>query len=256
MKKLTLSVVLMCASAFAFAQTEPIVFFDGETYGFVSEDDGEGGTIFRLQGRFQPQSSETLAVVANPLRGGVNTSAYVMEVAPNVAEGATKPANRCILMLRISDSQVPEGENKIDVTGYTHFSFKYYAPEITGSLIRVQWDASETNPLPSELSPVGGAWETVDFAIPSSKKWGKFQIMLNQNQSWVDGGNNTMYIDDIRVYVAGDNAVGSKLTSKTEKSAQYFDLTGKPVTAGSKGFVIKRTLYEDGSVENSKVVVK
>jgi hypothetical protein len=252
--KLVLSAVLMCAGALAFAQTEPVVFFDGETYGIVSENNGEGGMDIRLQGRFQSGSGsgQKHGVVANPLPDGINTSAYVMEVIPD-AGGNSKPSNRCILMLRIADSNVPSGEEIIDVTGYTHFSFKYYAPEITGSMIRCQWDANEAGA--SELYPTGGAWETVDFTIPSSRKWGKFQIMLNQNQSWVDGGNNTMYIDDMQVYSDASSAVASVSATKAVESVQYFDLTGKPAGTG-KGFIVKRTVYEDGSVENSKSFVK
>ncbi|MDR1810843.1 MAG: hypothetical protein LBR34_10680 [Prevotella sp.] len=42
--------------------------------------------------------------------------------------------------------------------------------------------------------------------------------------------------------------------SKAVKSVQYFDLAGKPATAGAKGVVIVKTTYSDGSIANSKEI--
>jgi hypothetical protein len=50
--------------------------------------------------------------------------------------------------------------------------------------------------------------------------------------------------------------VSASGASKTAVSSSYYDLTGKPVPASSKGFVIKKTVYSDGSVENSKAIIK
>ncbi|GAB6011807.1 beta strand repeat-containing protein [Viscerimonas tarda] len=49
-----------------------------------------------------------------------------------------------------------------------------------------------------------------------------------------------------------DNIVGAK----SIVSESYYDLTGKPVSATAKGFVIKRTVYDDGSVINNKGFIK
>jgi hypothetical protein len=51
-------------------------------------------------------------------------------------------------------------------------------------------------------------------------------------------------------------ALGSPAVSATPQSVQYFDLTGKQVSASTEGFVIKKTIYNDGSVENSKKINK
>jgi hypothetical protein len=56
----------------------------------------------------------------------------------------------------------------------------------------------------------------------------------------------------IEVSVA--SGIGSQVAGKAVKSVQYFDLTGKPATGATKGFVIKKTIYEDGSIKNSKAV--
>jgi hypothetical protein len=48
--------------------------------------------------------------------------------------------------------------------------------------------------------------------------------------------------------------VNTNIADKTPKSVQYFDLTGKPVSAAAKGFVIKKITYNDGSVVNSKAL--
>ncbi|GAB6012892.1 hypothetical protein [Viscerimonas tarda] len=45
-------------------------------------------------------------------------------------------------------------------------------------------------------------------------------------------------------------------SAKAIVSESYYDLTGKPASATAKGFVIKRTVYDDGSVINSKALVK
>jgi rhamnogalacturonan endolyase len=58
-------------------------------------------------------------------------------------------------------------------------------------------------------------------------------------------------------FIEEAESVGSdKEGTKTVKSAEYYDLTGKPVGKNAKGFVIGRTVYDDGSIENSKEFVR
>ncbi|MDR1120653.1 MAG: hypothetical protein LBM08_07015, partial [Dysgonamonadaceae bacterium] len=46
------------------------------------------------------------------------------------------------------------------------------------------------------------------------------------------------------------------VAGKSIQSVSYYDLTGKPVPAGTKGFVITKTVYEDGGIINKKAMVK
>ncbi|WP_459685638.1 hypothetical protein [Viscerimonas tarda] len=50
--------------------------------------------------------------------------------------------------------------------------------------------------------------------------------------------------------------IGNIAGAKAIVSESYYDLTGKPASATAKGFVIRRTVYDDGSVINSKALVK
>ena len=54
--------------------------------------------------------------------------------------------------------------------------------------------------------------------------------------------------------IQNTTGINSNLSAKTPKSVQYFDLTGKAVNGTAKGIVIKKTIYKDGSVENSKEI--
>jgi hypothetical protein len=52
--------------------------------------------------------------------------------------------------------------------------------------------------------------------------------------------------------VGDDSGIDSQATVKTPKAVQYFDLSGKAVDSAAKGFVIRKTTYDDGSVRVSK----
>ncbi len=57
-------------------------------------------------------------------------------------------------------------------------------------------------------------------------------------------------------YLFGDAGVEDLVANKTEVSATYYDLSGREVSNPANGLYIKRTAYNDGSVNNAKVFVK
>jgi hypothetical protein len=65
-------------------------------------------------------------------------------------------------------------------------------------------------------------------------------------------------IEAIRFYAHYNDAahqgtgIDKTLAAKTPVKSTYYDLTGKTVSADAKGFVIRKTVYSDGSVNNEK----
>jgi hypothetical protein len=55
---------------------------------------------------------------------------------------------------------------------------------------------------------------------------------------------------------AGDGVGSIAAAPKTVNAVKYFDLTGKTATGATKGFVIKKTIYDDGSIENGKAIIQ
>ncbi|MDR2823884.1 MAG: T9SS type A sorting domain-containing protein [Prevotellaceae bacterium] len=259
MKKITLITAAMFCLVAINAQLSDLIMFDGENFGIVF--DGEGG--FAPHSRFNAQSAQVQSVALNPAQDGVNASEYVLQIVPNKTAGADRPANRCILMIRTNDSNVAT-EDKLDINGYTNFKFKYYAPHISGNIIRMQWEGNETNPAPAEFSPTiteMPAWEQFDLVFPSQKNWAKFQLILNQNQSWVDDpydeGLNNIYLDDIMVTdnsqsgvqsinanfesyifaINGQNYLAIEPNEQTEITAELYSLAGQKLQTIFSGAV-------------------
>ncbi|GAB6011473.1 autotransporter outer membrane beta-barrel domain-containing protein [Viscerimonas tarda] len=57
------------------------------------------------------------------------------------------------------------------------------------------------------------------------------------------------------LYLVDGTGIGSETVGyKAVKSREYYDLSGKAVSATTKGFVIVKTTYEDGSVKNTKAI--
>ncbi|GAB6013023.1 hypothetical protein [Viscerimonas tarda] len=78
--------------------------------------------------------------------------------------------------------------------------------------------------------------------------------------SFTFGGQSTPNATDapniygIKIYLT-DTSTGveeAATAEKTEISSSFIDLTGKPAKATAKGLLIKRTVYDDGSVEYTK----
>jgi hypothetical protein len=82
---------------------------------------------------------------------------------------------------------------------------------------------------------------------------------LGENYTWgvqaIDNGKATSLFATATVGTGG-NSIDSPATVKQVQSIQYFDLIGRPVPADTKGVVIRKTTYDDGSVKNSKKIVK
>jgi hypothetical protein len=68
--------------------------------------------------------------------------------------------------------------------------------------------------------------------------------------------DNTIRISAIRFYVEdvvdGVENVEAATAAKTPVKSAYYDLTGKIVSPDAKGFIIRKTIYSDGSVNNEK----
>jgi hypothetical protein len=69
------------------------------------------------------------------------------------------------------------------------------------------------------------------------------------------GANEPLMLYGVLVYTA-ETQVGTGLqpsvAAKTPVSSKYYDLTGREVAAATKGFVIKKTIYSDGSIVGAK----
>jgi hypothetical protein len=103
----------------------------------------------------------------------------------------------------------------------------------------------------------GGAKVTEPDEITQSEyifvdwyKESNFATIWDFDSDTVDG-NTTLYAR----WNTG-TGINPSVAGKAVQSVGYYDLTGKPVPAGAKGFVIKKTVYSDGSIGNSKTVVK
>jgi len=80
-----------------------------------------------------------------------------------------------------------------------------------------------------------------------------------------EGGAGTLYLfsasSGVNVYLIKVEAESSSSISadKADKgvivSAEYYDIAGRKVTDSTKGLLIKKAVYENGSVETSKVFV-
>ncbi|MDR1809737.1 MAG: hypothetical protein LBR34_04950 [Prevotella sp.] len=53
-----------------------------------------------------------------------------------------------------------------------------------------------------------------------------------------------------------NTGIEESAVEKTAVSSKYYDLTGKAVPAGTKGFTVKKTIYSDGSVANEKAYIQ
>lgn len=58
------------------------------------------------------------------------------------------------------------------------------------------------------------------------------------------------------VYNVGPSSVAGIAAEKAVKSVETFDLAGRKVSADTKGFTLKRTVYADGTVKTEKTLVK
>jgi predicted phage tail protein len=74
--------------------------------------------------------------------------------------------------------------------------------------------------------------------------------------SAIDNGKMASAFATQQFTVPGRTGINhQQLSNKTPQSVQYFDLTGKRIAAGTEGFVIKKTTYNDGSVQNTKEII-
>ncbi len=60
----------------------------------------------------------------------------------------------------------------------------------------------------------------------------------------------------IKLEPKNSTSVKDKEVSKEISSVKYYDLTGKEVPAETKGFIIEKTTYEDGSTDTTKSIVR
>jgi hypothetical protein len=83
-------------------------------------------------------------------------------------------------------------------------------------------------------------------------RWGaSFAGKNPANTTWAP------YIYGIKVYVKSTSTgITGETAGKTALSTSFINLTGKAVEATAKGLLIKRTVYDDGSVKYGKVYIK
>ncbi|MDR1809683.1 MAG: hypothetical protein LBR34_04670 [Prevotella sp.] len=93
----------------------------------------------------------------------------------------------------------------------------------------------------------GASGTSVIFGLGIKTEYG-----LNDNESLTK--YSSVLIDNVSLVDSEYTGVNTNIVGKTPQSVQYFDLTGKPVSATAKGFVIRKTTYDDGSVVNSKAL--
>ena len=151
---------------------------------------------------------------------------------------------------------VPTGLNaEIDEDGITTFS----------------WNASEDDTTPEEAIKYNlfvQQDDVIKAVLPVNIETGRLKVNdqlaainttsykmsgLTGNYTWgvqaIDAGKAT----SLFATNADENSIGSQSVVRTPKLVQYFDLTGKPLTSTSEGFVIKKTTYDDGSVKAEKI---
>jgi hypothetical protein len=81
----------------------------------------------------------------------------------------------------------------------------------------------------------------------------KIRLAGETIQSKSLSNSENAYILGIIMTISGTSTGAEEIAAeKTAVSSSYYDLSGKAVSADAKGFVIRKTLYSDGSVANEK----
>jgi hypothetical protein len=78
---------------------------------------------------------------------------------------------------------------------------------------------------------------------------------VTRGDELIEDNNEAGYVATFN-FLDTASAIETSFVSKNVVSTGLYDLTGKPVPATANGFVIRRTVYSDGSVVNSKAIVK
>jgi hypothetical protein len=102
-----------------------------------------------------------------------------------------------------------------------------------------------------------------NMVYPLSVRVNGEEIYSDADRDGYDDGtvvNTTKYKWDNETYELsikdGNGIVEQAAAAPQAVSSSYYDLAGKAVSGNVKGFVIKKTLYSDGSVKNSKAILK
>jgi autotransporter-associated beta strand protein len=114
----------------------------------------------------------------------------------------------------------------------------------------------------------------LDITVKSSTQGAKIQLFENNNlsaltftQILVNGEDITEYTENtsgakyvwlpetaelLSLVDKDDTGIDNIAASKIIKEVRYYDITGKPATKNTNGFVIAKTIYSDGSAKSAK----
>ncbi|GAB6011496.1 rhamnogalacturonan lyase [Viscerimonas tarda] len=114
------------------------------------------------------------------------------------------------------------------------------------------------------LDPVFDAisytWSTGETALATTKQLvlnsADYEKNINIPFTLAMNFRGRIFTETVNVkFLDTGNGIGSETTDgKAIKAIEYYDLTGKAASESAKGFVIVKTIYEDGSELNTKVV--
>lgn len=125
-------------------------------------------------------------------------------------------------------------------------------------MFNVTFNANEGTPAPETQLLWGGAkiTEPTQPAKTSNTFGGWYKdselVTLWDFTSDKVNGNLTLYAE----WNAATDLDPASVTDKAIRSVSCYDLTGKSIPADTKGFVIKKIIYEDGSIGSSKEIIK
>jgi hypothetical protein len=220
------------------------------------------------------------ADIANPLEcaivGETAETGFTLAAASDVSGNYTA--------ITMGGANVPSGTNAIKLAKCPYLIFRF-TPSATNPVTKIHlmgkaiggdqdilWAFNETSgaaigantwetPDPDNDEPLhflNGACNSTNLKIAIPEGTGAFAILLGGNVNLagigLDSYANQIKISAIRFYVedSGTGLTEAATIEKTPVSSKYYDLTGREVAADTKGFVIKKTIYSDGSIVGAK----
>ncbi|GAB6011495.1 beta strand repeat-containing protein [Viscerimonas tarda] len=207
-----------------------------------------------------------LGASTNYVAGAVNVDAGTVVVDGSLA-GATVPVTVAAAGTLKGAGSIA-GATTVNGTLTATDSYLSFGSDLTlgsASTTNIKADASDAVEVTGNLNISGGTLNVTIDTTPASD----ITIKLIGVTGTITGTPATINLpggDDVHyavvveadglylVYASEGVGITSAEYAKSVLSTEYYDLTGKAVSAEAKGFVIVKTIYTDGSVKASKVV--